>query len=326
MFFEFPDGATPIHDTSDLLLPWVQNMRDLNRVEAENISQAQGKYLRSSTQDCSSWFYLNELQAIHHAMFGNVWTWAGKIRRNKTSIGVDPGLIHMKLFELIDEVVNWYVFPIELTFLEKSARIHHRLVFIHPFENGNGRFSRLIADRALHSWKCPHPIWPEDLYYDGSCRKRYIKALKSADNSDYDPLLSLMQEWGASDPELHTLFQNGFYKSYLQAPKGIAKINALIRRGKCPNHPSANGHYPLHLLIKTKLHPATKLELIKHLVNLGAEIHQHDTEGLTPFQTALSIGDKEIALFLLARGARKLAPPGTGYTKYYSLLQQLPPN
>lgn len=50
MLFEFPEGATPISDSSDLLIPWVQNMHDLNRVEAENISHAQKKYLRPSLQ------------------------------------------------------------------------------------------------------------------------------------------------------------------------------------------------------------------------------------------------------------------------------------
>ncbi len=326
MFFEFPDGATPIHDSSDLLLPWIQNMKDLNRAEAENISQAQGKHLRFAPQDCSSWFHLKELQSIHHAMFGNVWGWAGKIRGNITSIGVDPGLIRLKLFELIEEVANWDLYPIELTFLEKSARIHHRMVFIHPFENGNGRFSRLVADRSLLCWKCSHPIWPEDLYYDGFSRRRYIKALQAADKSDYDPLLSLMREWGASDPDLHTLFQDSFFKSYMQTPRGIAKINALVRQGKHPNHPSPNGHYPLHLIIKSKLHHVTKLELVKHLASLGANIHQIDKQGLTPFQIAVTIGDKEIALFLLSKGARRLAPPGTGYAKYYALFQQIPPS
>lgn len=326
MFFEFPDGATPIHDSSDLLPLWVQNMTDLNRVEAENISQAQSKYLRFTTQDCSSWFHLEELQTIHYAMFGNVWQWAGKIRKNKTSIGVDPGFIRIKILEFIEEVTSWQTYPVELTFLEKSARIHHRLVYIHPFENGNGRFSRLIADRALLCWRCPHPIWPEDLHCNGSSRKKYIQALQSADKGNYDVLLSLMQEWGASDPDLHTLFQDAFYKDYMQAPRGIAKINALVRQGKNPNKPSANGQYPLHLIIKSKIDGPTKLTLIKQLVHLGAHVNQINKQGLIPFQVAISIGDTAIVQFLLSKGAHRIAPPGIGYAKYYSLFLQLPPH
>jgi Fic family protein len=30
--------------------------------------------------------------------------------------------------------------------LEQAMRIHHRTVNIHPFENGNGRWSRMLAN------------------------------------------------------------------------------------------------------------------------------------------------------------------------------------
>ena len=39
--FKSPEGATPITDCSGLIPQWVHNMDDLNRVEAENILQAQ---------------------------------------------------------------------------------------------------------------------------------------------------------------------------------------------------------------------------------------------------------------------------------------------
>lgn len=32
---------------------------------------------------------------------------------------------------------------------ELAARFHHRLVKIHPFPNGNGRHSRIMADALL---------------------------------------------------------------------------------------------------------------------------------------------------------------------------------
>ncbi|HSX12199.1 MAG TPA: mobile mystery protein B [Rhabdochlamydiaceae bacterium] len=203
MQFEFPEGATPIPDVSDLLIPWVQNMSDLNRVEAENISYAQSKYLRATPN--ISWFQYKKLQTIHRTMFEKVWSWAGKQRKSVTSIGVAPGLVALYMAELCKEVASWGIEPVELTFLEKSARIHHRLVYIHPFENGNGRFARLIADRCLLAWKCPHPIWPDYLHREGQARKRYIAALKAADKGDYEPLVSFMKDLGAADPSLDTL-------------------------------------------------------------------------------------------------------------------------
>ncbi len=85
-----------------------------------------------------------------------IWEWAGIYRKSITSIGVKPSLIPLQLAELCLEVNAWFQYPTELTFLEMAARIHHQLVFIHPFENGNGHFSRLIADRFLFAWKCSY--------------------------------------------------------------------------------------------------------------------------------------------------------------------------
>lgn len=326
MFFETPEGTTPLRDYSDLLLSWVQNMGDLNRAEAENISHAQKKYLRSSSQDLSSWFQPKMLQVIHRTMFGEVWAWAGKIRKSITSIGVAPHLIPLYLAEFCREVAFWSKEPIELTFLEKSARIHHRLVQIHPFENGNGRFSRLVADRCLLSWKCSHAIWPDDLHREGTVRKLYIKALKTADQGDYEPLILLMKDFGAKELSLSTFFRENFFRSYLQGLRGLAKVKALLRSGEDPNQISTAGHRCLQLILKAKIETRKKLEYIQLLVEHGAYVDVPDKSRLTPFQIAVDIEEKEIALFLRSKGARSLAPPGLGYMKYYKLFQQFPPN
>ncbi|NNM43541.1 MAG: hypothetical protein HKM07_04295 [Chlamydiae bacterium] len=71
--FEFPEDATPISDCSGLIPGWVHDLGDLNRVEAENIMNAQRKYLRGRIDEPKKWFQVPELKAIHRAMFGNVW-------------------------------------------------------------------------------------------------------------------------------------------------------------------------------------------------------------------------------------------------------------
>jgi Fic family protein len=82
----------------------------------------------------------------------------------------------------------------DLMILEKAARIHHRLVSIHPFENGNGRFSRLISDRYLKACGSAYPIWPA-LEHEGDVRSYYIQCLKSADRGDFEPLMKLMNRF-----------------------------------------------------------------------------------------------------------------------------------
>lgn len=198
--FDFPEGATPLTDYSSLIPIWVHHLHELNRVEAENIHNAQIKYLNGKVKHPNFWFHIKELKAIHHTMFGNVWEWAGQYRRSITSIGVHPSLIPKQLAELCLEVSTWFQYSVELTYIEMAARIHHRLVFIHPFENGNGRFSRLIADRFLLALGCQHPIWPNHLNETGLLRKDYIITLKSADKGDYVPLVDLMKKLGAKEP------------------------------------------------------------------------------------------------------------------------------
>ncbi|MCH9627914.1 MAG: hypothetical protein S4CHLAM2_15620 [Chlamydiales bacterium] len=227
--FEFPAGATPLGDCSGLIPKWVYSLGDLNRVEAENIAHAQRKYLKQRVPKPLEWFKIEKLKKIHQDMFGNVWDWAGRYRQSVTSIGIKPALIPSRLAEFCAEVTSWSHCPVELTFVEKAARIHHQLVLIHPFENGNGRFSRLIADRFLLAWRCHHPMWPGDLNQEGRARKKYIQALKSADGGNYQLLIKFMQELGADDPTIHELIQNKFYREFISGEQGTLFIKALLR-------------------------------------------------------------------------------------------------
>lgn len=176
----------------------MHNLNDLSRVEAENIMLAQLKYLRPNKHP-KVWFHIKELKTIHRTMFGNVWEWAGEYRKAKNSIGVNPAFIPSQLADLCFDVMAWIENSCSLTFIEMAARIHHRLVFIHPFENGNGRFSRLIADRFLISLNCTYPEWPVSLNREGMKRSAYISALKAADRGDYSILKDLMLKLGAQE-------------------------------------------------------------------------------------------------------------------------------
>ena len=145
--FEYPEGATPIDDISGLKISWIKTQAHLNRVEAENISQAIEKHLMKSIKSPLNWFNIINLKKIHKDMFHDVWEWAGTFRITQTIPGVKPYQIQEALKDLCDDVFYWNTNGCEMTLLEQSARIHHRLVFIHPFPNENVRFSRIITYR-----------------------------------------------------------------------------------------------------------------------------------------------------------------------------------
>ncbi len=316
-YFTFPEGATPISDYSNLIPDWIHTLQDLNRLEAENIMCAQRKYLLKSIHSPEKWFHIKELKTIHHSMFNRVWSWAGKYRKSITSIGIKPSLIPMQLSELCHEVLSWLQHPVELTFVEMAARIHHRLVFIHPFENGNGRFSRLIGDRFLAAWECPYSIWPNQLNEESKIRSYYIQTLRAADKGDLQPLVHFMIKHGADNPKLSDLIKNSLYRPYLN--KKLALFKALIRSSS-----TINDHNFLQLLIKeARLDSRSKLDLLKISVTHGAKIDAVDANGLTPFQVAVKKREKAIADFLLSKGARDKVPLHM-YADYYNLYLRMP--
>jgi Fic-DOC domain mobile mystery protein B len=73
---------------------------------------------------------------------------------------------------------------------EIAVRLHHRLVAIHPFPNGNGRTTRLLADLlAVRLGREPFTWGRVDRTDVGDLRARYVAALRAADGHAIGPLL-----------------------------------------------------------------------------------------------------------------------------------------
>jgi Fic-DOC domain mobile mystery protein B len=189
------DGQTPVDaDDAQYLTEaysWISTREELNDSEASNIADA---VLWMSDQELTPDEVLQHsfLRELHRQMFGQVWSWAGKPRLRDTTIGIAPARIPEELHLLLGDVDFWieqhtYV-PLEI-----CVRFHHRLVFIHPFVNGNGRHARLIAGALAESVG----LGPDALSWGArsgapatSARRQYLDALRTADTGDYTPLLS----------------------------------------------------------------------------------------------------------------------------------------
>ena len=182
-----PSEATPIapEDLEGLIPDFVSTRADLNLVEFENITKALPWALRQARAlGPAGVLDYGFMMALHRRMFGDVWTWAGTPRRRETNIGVAPYLIPAQSQLRLDDAEFWHVQgvfePDDL-----AARIHCRLVSVHPFVNGNGRCTRLMADLYLTSIDAKQLTWGgTGLDEDGSGRERYIAALVKAANTD----------------------------------------------------------------------------------------------------------------------------------------------
>ena len=187
-------GATPLDegDLAGLIPTWVTTRADLDAVENEGIQRAVlwvfSPRVRYEVDDVLTAAFADRL---HARMFGKVWRWAGKRRQRVTNIGVEPYQITTKLRDVFDDATYWHTHAdAGFTPVEVAARLQHRLVAVHPYPNGNGRHSRLMADAYLRGCRLPPLGWGGlDLNAATESRARYIETLRAADAGDYGPLI-----------------------------------------------------------------------------------------------------------------------------------------
>ncbi len=191
--FEADDNSTPLtaEEKDGLKLKWITLRSELNEAEARNIAQAQVWLMSNKNKDIYSDTFLREL---HKKMFGDVWKWAGAYRTSERNIGVVPYQIPIKLMQLFDDVKFWIenkTYPNR----EIAVRLHHKLVQIHPFPNGNGRLSRLMADLVLEKLEGTKLYWGNtNLVNVSEVRSSYIAALRKADAGDYADLMEFTKD------------------------------------------------------------------------------------------------------------------------------------
>lgn len=170
------DGLIPAH---------IAYRSDLNAAEEENILRAQDWAL-ARRRDLLTEVFVKEL---HRRMLGDVWRWAGKFRTSERNLGIPFFEIPMAVRQLLDDVRAWLEYntysPDEI-----AVRLHHRLVQIHPFANGNGRHSRLMSDLLVMQLGRPRFTWGSVQLRDPSeLRRSYIEALRATDGHDAGPLI-----------------------------------------------------------------------------------------------------------------------------------------
>ena len=92
-----------------------------------------------------------------------------------------------KVADLLDELIDFVnTNPLQLNDIELATIFHHKLVWIHPFFDGNGRTVRLSMNLLLMRNGFPPAIILKN------DRKKYYEALNQANNGNYQKLTLLM--------------------------------------------------------------------------------------------------------------------------------------
>jgi cell filamentation protein len=132
-----------------------------------------------------------DLKHWHHLWLGNVYPWAGQERSVNLGKGgfqfATAGLLPGLLADFERQCLKpWtpcsYLAPEEL--VNAIAVTHVELIVIHPFREGNGRLSRLLAD--VMAVQAGH----EPLDYSGweQNKAAYIGAIHAGFSGDYGPM------------------------------------------------------------------------------------------------------------------------------------------
>ncbi len=189
---EYPEGATPLDpdELGGLKFRHITTRVQLDELEQANIEAGLRWVARQRRDVLTDDFVLT----LHKHLFGEVWDWAGTFRKTGKNIGIDPIRIPVELRTLMGDAKYWADSK-TYTPSEAAVRLHHRLVKIHPFPNGNGRHARIMADTVLDRVYGTKPIdWAggHDLQKMNERRTAYIAALKAADQDDIRPLMAFV--------------------------------------------------------------------------------------------------------------------------------------
>jgi Fic family protein len=174
---------------------------------------------------------------------------AGRIRNGGVRISganfVPPNA--NKVSDLLDELIDFVnTNPLELNDIELAAIFHHKLVWIHPFFDGNGRTVRLAMNLLL--MRCGFP--PAIILKND--RKKYYEALNQANNGNYQKLMLLMCQalerslniYLNAMPDNETDFQKiSNIVSEPNSPYGQEYVSLLARTGKIDAYKEGRNWY-----------------------------------------------------------------------------------
>ncbi len=146
-----------------------------------------------------------------------------------------------KVSDLLDELIDFVnTNPIGLNDIELATVFHHKLVWIHPFFDGNGRTVRLAMNLLLMRKGFPPAIILKN------DRKKYYEALNQANSGNYQKLMLLMSQalertlniYISSLPDNDYVFQeiSNIVSEPNELPYGQEYISLLARQGKIDAH------------------------------------------------------------------------------------------
>ncbi|NIJ54765.1 Fic/DOC family protein [Dyadobacter arcticus] len=134
---------------------------------------------------------------IHSLAMSDLYDFAGKWRNVNLSKGGFLFASAQFLPQIMHEFEKAFLktFSIKFTsiseLIEHVARSHAELLFIHPFREGNGRTSRVLANLMFRKHGSDIPDWTQ---LDQNKFQEYVRAVQQVAHKNYEPMISLMNQ------------------------------------------------------------------------------------------------------------------------------------
>lgn len=214
-----------------------------DHLEAKNHQEALEYLYDLVGKDRKNTFSDNLIRSLNQIVQQNIdKEWAGKYRNSGVVIG---GASHrppeaIEVPKLMAELVEWYEKNKKMNKIELASILHHKLVYIHPFFDGNGRTSRLVMNIILMRAGFPLVVVLKN------DRKRYYSTLSEADKGNYKPFVNFIARAveRTLDIYLKVITPNNKKKEKYISLAELAKnskfskkyLNLLARSGKLEAH------------------------------------------------------------------------------------------
>jgi cell filamentation protein len=168
----------------------VRSVREMARIESEALLAATDRLIDET--DLDHRFTADDICAMHRMWLGGIYPWAGEYRQVNLAKGSFPfAAVHLipGLMRDFERGPLREFTPCRFTGVQEQARalavVHAELILIHPFREGNGRCSRLLA--LLMGLQAGLPALDFG-GIRGMEKRRYIAAIHASLDRDYEPM------------------------------------------------------------------------------------------------------------------------------------------